>query len=139
MGRLVTFIATSTIIFSSSFANAQSIIIGGGNKADCPDMYKQCLDRNLDRNKNRNALVGGIIGGIVGGIISNSRNRRIQRNNSQNTVQQQPRTIQQNPSGNRLSNEHYRYCLNEYKSYRPETNTYTTFSGKTRFCNSPFN
>jgi len=34
--------------------------------------------------------------------------------------------------------EHVRYCLKRYKSYQVATNTYVTYEGRTRFCDSPF-
>ena len=34
--------------------------------------------------------------------------------------------------------EHVRWCLKRYKSYAVESNTYVTYDGRTRFCDSPF-
>ncbi|WP_119392650.1 BA14K family protein [Taklimakanibacter lacteus] len=34
--------------------------------------------------------------------------------------------------------EHVRWCLARYKSYAVATNTYVTYDGRTRFCDSPF-
>ena len=34
--------------------------------------------------------------------------------------------------------EHVRWCLKRYKSYAVATNTYVTYEGRTRFCDSPF-
>lgn len=41
--------------------------------------------------------------------------------------------------GGQFSQAHYLYCIARFKSYRQETNTYTSFSGRTKICNSPFN
>ncbi len=38
-----------------------------------------------------------------------------------------------------FSQAHYAWCIDRYRSYRPETNSYTAFSGETRYCNSPHN
>ncbi|MGE0004907.1 MAG: BA14K family protein [Parvibaculaceae bacterium] len=35
--------------------------------------------------------------------------------------------------------EHVRWCLKRYRSYQVETNTYVTYQGRTRYCDSPFN
>jgi hypothetical protein len=35
--------------------------------------------------------------------------------------------------------EHVRWCLKRYRSYAVESNTYVTYDGRTRFCDSPFN
>jgi hypothetical protein len=35
--------------------------------------------------------------------------------------------------------EHVRWCLKRYHSYAVETNTYVTYRGRTRYCDSPFN
>jgi hypothetical protein len=43
------------------------------------------------------------------------------------------------PQPGQYSQAHYLYCIARYKSYRQATNTYTSFSGQTKFCNSPFN
>ena len=34
--------------------------------------------------------------------------------------------------------EHVRWCLKRYRSYAVATNTYVTYQGRSRFCNSPF-
>jgi hypothetical protein len=36
-------------------------------------------------------------------------------------------------------NEHVRWCLKRYRSYAVKTNTYVTYQGRTRYCDSPFN
>jgi hypothetical protein len=35
--------------------------------------------------------------------------------------------------------EHVRWCLKRYRSYAVATNTYVTYQGRTRYCDSPFN
>jgi hypothetical protein len=35
--------------------------------------------------------------------------------------------------------EHVRWCLKRFRSYAVETNTYVTYGGRTRYCDSPFN
>lgn len=35
--------------------------------------------------------------------------------------------------------EHVRWCLKRYRSYAVESNTYVTYGGRTRYCDSPFN
>jgi hypothetical protein len=35
--------------------------------------------------------------------------------------------------------EHVRWCLKRYHSYAVESNTYVTYQGRTRYCQSPFN
>lgn len=34
--------------------------------------------------------------------------------------------------------EHVRWCLKRYRSYAVESNTYVTYGGRTRYCDSPF-
>ena len=34
--------------------------------------------------------------------------------------------------------EHVRWCLKRYHTYAVETNTYVTYRGRTRYCDSPF-
>lgn len=41
--------------------------------------------------------------------------------------------------GGQYSDAHYSYCFSKYKSYRQPTNSYTAYSGETRYCNSPYN
>jgi hypothetical protein len=35
--------------------------------------------------------------------------------------------------------EHVRWCLKRFRSYAVESNTYVTYQGRTRYCDSPFN
>lgn len=35
--------------------------------------------------------------------------------------------------------EHVRWCLKRFRSYAVTSNTYVTYGGRTRFCDSPFN
>jgi hypothetical protein len=35
--------------------------------------------------------------------------------------------------------EHVRWCLKRFRSYAVRSNTYVTYDGRTRFCDSPFN
>jgi hypothetical protein len=35
--------------------------------------------------------------------------------------------------------EHVRWCLKRYRSYAVKSNTYVTYGGHTRYCDSPFN
>ena len=35
--------------------------------------------------------------------------------------------------------EHVRWCLKRYRSYAVKSNTYVTYGGRTRYCDSPFN
>ncbi len=35
--------------------------------------------------------------------------------------------------------EHVRWCLKRYRTYAVESNTYVTYQGRTRYCDSPFN
>jgi hypothetical protein len=37
-----------------------------------------------------------------------------------------------------LSSRHVRYCLNKYKSYKPRSNTWVSYSGKVKKCYSPY-
>lgn len=37
-----------------------------------------------------------------------------------------------------LNPEHVAWCKERYRSYRPESNSYTSYSGRERECNSPF-
>lgn len=37
-----------------------------------------------------------------------------------------------------LSREHIAWCERRYRSYRPETDSYTTYSGESRPCRSPY-
>jgi len=88
--------------------------------------------RNNNSNKNlRDQIIGGIVGGVLSGIISNSRNR------NKRPETRSPTQSTQSTGG--LSNAHYAYCQNKYKSYQIATNSYTSFSGKTKYCNSPHN
>lgn len=112
--------------------------VNGHRDNSCESLCEQGIDagcliiaereRNRGNNSNkslRNQIIGGVVSGVVSGIISKNRNK-----------QQQPETSQQN-SG--LSNAHYAYCQNKYKSYQIATNSYTSLSGKTKYCNSPHN
>lgn len=43
--------------------------------------------------------------------------------------------VLENPN---VNDEHRRWCRQHYRSYDGISNTYTTFSGQTRYCDSPF-
>ena len=100
-------------------------------------VYEACqILQNRANNNRRDQLIGGIVSGIVSGVIANSRNRNRQ-STQQQVAQQQPATQTVQTAG-QFSNEHYTYCMNKYKSYQVATNSYTSFSGRTKLCNSPF-
>ncbi|MEM7067522.1 MAG: BA14K family protein [Pseudomonadota bacterium] len=102
------------------------------------NVYEACqiLQNRNNSGNNRNQIIGGIVAGVVSGIVAGAATRR--NNATQQSNQQQPVAAQPAQSGGQLSNEHYAYCINKYKSYKVATNTYTSFSGKTKYCNSPY-
>ena len=124
-----------------SVSNVGNNNIGGNNIGVPPEPCRF----NCYGGGTREQVIGGVIGGIITGIIAGSANRR---NNQQQNVQPQP--IQQQPiqpqpiqttqqATGQHSQEHYQWCLNRYKSYKIATNSFTAYSGETRYCNSPFN
>jgi hypothetical protein len=38
----------------------------------------------------------------------------------------------------RSGSAHVEWCLNRYRSYNPEDNTWVSYSGKVHFCHSPY-
>lgn len=141
---------SAMVTVSSAFAQNTTRNIGGNNIGN-PGGGNECMPGYVCANPQphpdpgRGELIGGIVGGIIGGIIAGSNNRRNQRQNVQQPIQQQP--IQQQPiqqqvqvqQGGQFSQQHYQYCIGKYKSYVIQTNSYTAYSGQTRYCNSPYN
>ncbi|MEM9278540.1 MAG: BA14K family protein [Pseudomonadota bacterium] len=147
-GILATIIAfpASGAVFAqgSNLDEAMQICRTLQNKGGCQylcyehNIAEACSYINPRPNYNNNAaLIGGIVSGIVSGAIANSRNRNRQQPVQQRVVQQPAQQPVQ--TAGQHSNEHYAYCMNRYKSYKVATNSYTSFSGQTRFCNSPYN
>lgn len=139
-------------IISAGPALAQNTTrnIGGGNNIGVQPAPNPQPCRYNCYGGSRDQIIGGVVGGIIGGIIAGSGRRQqqnpqpIQQPIQQQPIQQQP--IQQQPvysnAGQQtagLSQQHYQYCVGKYRSYVIQTNTYTSFSGQTRFCNSPYN
>ena len=85
---------------------------------------------NYGGGNSKDEIIGGIVGGIIGGIIAGGGNNN---NQPQPAPQPQPQPAPQ------FSNAHYQYCLNKYSSYNISSNTYTSYSGQLRYCNSPYN
>lgn len=52
-----------------------------------------------------------------------------------------PQTVPQGQQGlqGQYSQAHYAWCAQKYKSYKPATNSFTAYSGETRYCSSPYN
>lgn len=80
----------------------------------------------------RDAFVGGLVGGIVGGAIGSSRRNR-------DVVYVERRTVYQEPRYVNRGNAHVNWCLNRYRSYSVRTDTYVSYGGRVRYCNSPYN
>ncbi len=81
----------------------------------------------------RDAFVGGLVGGVVGGVIGSSHCRR-----SPDVVYVEPRRVYREPAYVGHGSPHIRWCLNHYRSYVIRTNTYTAFSGRVKYCHSPY-
>jgi len=85
--------------------------------------------------KANDAFVGGLVGGVVGGVIGSSRRR------SPDVVYVEPRPVYrerviiERGSGS----AHVNWCYNRYRSYDARTDTFVTFSGRVKYCNSPYN
>lgn len=93
---------------------------------------------NVAHAQGRDAFVGGLVGGVIGGAIGSSRRSR-----EPDVVYVQPRrrVIVEEPVvvRRRSGNAHVRWCLNRYRSYDIDTDTYVSNSGRVRYCNSPYN
>ncbi|MDJ0614381.1 MAG: BA14K family protein [Rhizobiaceae bacterium] len=117
--------------------------IGGNNVGVQPQPTPQPCRYNC-YGGSREQIIGGVVGGIIGGIIAGS-GRRQQQNPQpvqqpvQQPIQPQPGYATPAPQTAGFSQQHYQYCIGKYRSYVIQTNTYTSFSGQTRYCNSPYN
>ena len=83
----------------------------------------------------RDAFVGGLVGGVVGGVIGSSRRSR-----SPDVVYVEPRRVYREPVVVRRSsgNAHVNWCYSRYRSYDARTDTYVAYSGRVKYCNSPY-
>ncbi len=83
----------------------------------------------------RDAFVGGLVGGVVGGVIGSSRRR------SPDVVYVEPRPVYREPVVIHRSagNAHINWCYNRYRSYDSRSDTYVSYSGRRKYCNSPYN
>lgn len=82
------------------------------------------------------AFVGGLVGGVIGGAIGSSARR------SPDVVYVAPRRrVYHEPVVVRRGhgNAHVNWCYNRYRSYDARTDTYVAFSGRVKYCNSPYN
>lgn len=143
---LVALAGTGTAVAQNTTRN-----IGPGNIGGPPQVQPQPVPQpcvyNCYGGGSREQIIGGVVGGIIGGIIGGARNRRQQQNQQQyvqqpvqpGQQQQQQAGFSQVQQGGGLSPQHYQYCQNRYRSYVVQTNSYTSYSGQTRYCNSPFN
>ncbi|MEM7067521.1 MAG: BA14K family protein [Pseudomonadota bacterium] len=143
-------LALSAAMVSAAAAQNSTRNIGGnniGNPNPNPGYPSPTpCTHNCYGNGSKEQIIGGIVGGIIGGIIAGSSKRKQQQAAQPQYIQQQP--IQQQPvqqhsvqsqQGGGFSQAHYQYCMNRYKSYQIATNSFTAFSGETRYCNSPHN
>jgi len=138
--------AISLLVFSAIIsagpASAQNSTrnIGGGNNIGVQPQPNPQPCRYNCYGGSREQIIGGVVGGIIGGIIAGS-GRRQQQNPQpiQQPVQPQPGYSTPAPQTAGLSQQHYQYCMGKYRSYVIQTNTYTSFGGQTRYCNSPYN
>ena len=82
----------------------------------------------------RDAFVGGLVGGVVGGVIGSSRRR------SPDVVYVQPRRVYREPVvvHRSVGNAHVNWCYSRYRSYDARTDTYVAYSGRVKYCNSPY-
>lgn len=81
------------------------------------------------------AFVGGLVGGVIGGAIGSSR-----RNDRDVVIVDRRRPVYRErvyvrPAGN----AHVNWCYNRYRSYNARTDTYVSYGGRVRYCNSPYN
>lgn len=76
----------------------------------------------------RDAFVGGLVGGIVGGAIGSSRRR----DRGVVYVERRPVYVDRGSA-------HVNWCYNRYRSYDARTDTYISYGGRARYCNSPYN
>jgi len=82
------------------------------------------------------AFVGGLVGGVIGGAIGSSARR------SPDVVYVKPRrrVYRERVVVRRgHSNAHINWCYNRYRSYDASTDTYVSYSGRVKYCNSPYN
>ena len=83
----------------------------------------------------RDAFVGGLVGGVVGGVIGSSRRSR-----SPDVVYVEPRPVYREPVvvHRSVGNAHVNWCYSRYRSYDARTDTYVAYSGRVKYCNSPY-
>lgn len=81
----------------------------------------------------RGAAVGAVAGVVTGAIVNNHRRER----EVVYVDRYQPRTVvvERPVYGDR----HINWCLRKYRSYDVRSDTYVSFSGGRRYCNSPYN
>ena len=78
----------------------------------------------------RDAFIGGVVGGVVGGVIGSGRRAR----RGPGVVY-----IERGPRYRSAGRAHVNWCLRRYRSYNARTDTYISYGGRERFCNSPYN
>lgn len=97
---------------------------------------------NMAQAQSRDAFVGGLVGGIVGGAIGSASQRR--RDREVVYVEREPVIVERRVVERRVvrrssGSAHTDWCFRKYNSYEARSNTYVTYSGRVRQCNSPYN
>jgi len=83
----------------------------------------------------RDAFVGGLVGGVIGGAIGSAhRGRDVVYVEPRRRVYREPVVVRRGHS-----NAHINWCYNRYRSYDAGTDTYVSYGGRVKYCNSPYN
>ena len=87
----------------------------------------------------KGALIGGVGGTVVGAAATNAKWQNIYRRTfddcmARNAVRAQPVYADAGGTPRPGTKAWYRYCAAKYRSFNPETGTYTAYSGKSYPC-----
>lgn len=90
----------------------------------------------------RGAAAGAVAGVVTGAIVSHNRRNRdvvyVERRRAPRTVYVE-RHVTPVADGHAWNDaQHTRWCLNRYNSYNPRTDMYLSFSGRYKYCSSPY-
>lgn len=85
--------------------------------------------------KANDAFVGGLVGGVIGGAIGSSRRR----DRDVVIVDRRRPVYEERVIVRPAGNAHVNWCYNRYRSYDARTDTYVSYGGRVRYCNSPYN
>ncbi|MEO0328855.1 MAG: BA14K family protein [Pseudomonadota bacterium] len=87
----------------------------------------------------RDAFVGGVVGGIIGGAIGSSRSRQRTVYVERAPVYREPVVVERRVVVQPSGNAHTNWCYRKYRSYDARTDTYVSYGGRVKYCNSPYN